>query len=58
MPALIFLADSHSFISLSSVATSLSFFLAARLLSWAWIALRILDTSFILERGVTENIFL
>ena len=34
---------------------TLAFSRAAFLLSWAWIALSILATSFTLERGVTEN---
>ena len=43
------------FIERSSATTALAFFLAALLLSWTWIALSILATSFTLERGVTEN---
>ena len=39
----------------SSSTTALAFSRAAFLLSWAWIALSILATSFTLERGVTEN---
>ena len=35
--------------------SALAFSRAAFLLSWAWIALSILATSFTLERGVTEN---
>ena len=39
----------------SSSITAVAFSRAAFLLSWAWIALSILATSFTLERGVTEN---
>ena len=48
-------AASFSFISRSWAITSSAFSRAALLLSWAWIALSILATSFTLERGTTEN---
>ena len=55
MPSATFLAASFSFMERSSSTTALAFSRAAFLLFWAWIALRILATSFTLERGVTEN---
>ena len=48
-------AASFNFIDRRASTTSLAFARAAALLSWAWIALSILDTSFTLERGTTEN---
>lgn len=51
------LAVSFSFMERNSSTTALAFSRAAFLLSWAWIALSILATSFTLERGVTENTF-
>ena len=49
------LAASFSFMERNSSTTTLTFSRAAFLLSWAWIALSILATSFTLERGVTEK---
>lgn len=54
-PILYLFAASGSFISRRAVTTSRAFAWAAALLSWAWIALSILATSFPLVRGTQEN---
>lgn len=55
IPVSIFFAAAVNFISQSCFTTACAFIRAASLFSWAWIALRILFTTDIFPRGMTEN---